>query len=477
MTLYQIKLRFLRHKKHIKKYSQMTFWFLTGATLALFFFLSFSFLFFQKMYENKIYPGVMVNNVNFGGKDKSEVQKYFDKKNDNFSNTKFSLTSDFGTATVSAQELDFGYNSKLLADQAYLIGRGGDIFSNISLILQGYISGINLSPSYSFCESKLESKIKPLSDSINKNPVNALFTFSGGRVTAFQPSENGQAIDNVSLNKIILDKAQAVAETGGSQTINITVPIKTIEPQITTDKVNNMGIRELIGEGTSLFQHSIPSRVYNISLGTSKFNGILVAPDEIFSFDKVLGDVSSLTGYKQAYVIQNGKTVLGDGGGICQVSTTFFRALLNAGLPITERYAHAYRVGYYEQDMGPGFDATIYVPTVDLKFKNDTGHYILIQTAIDYNTMQLSFFLYGTKDGREVSISKPVVTNETPPPPDLYQDDPTLPKGEVKQVDFAAWGADVYFTRVVKKNGKVIISDKFVSDYRPWQAVYLRGTM
>src|SRR6185369_9618298 len=119
----------------------------------------------------------------------------------------------------------------------------------------------------------------------------------------------------------------------------------------------------------------------------------------------------------------------GDGGGVCQVSTTLFRAALNAGLPIVERHAHAYRVGYYEEDSPPGFDATVYVPSVDLKFKNDTDHYLLIQTVIDPQELRLTFNLYGTKDDRKVTVTTPVVTNFRPAPADLYQDDPTLPKG------------------------------------------------
>ena len=258
--------------------------------------------------------------------------------------------------------------------------------------------------------------------------------------------------------------------------INIQIPVRVLKPKIPTDKINDLGIKESIGKGTSLFQGSIQSRIYNITLASSRLNGLLVAPNEVFSFDKALGDISAFTGYKQAYIIENGRTVLGDGGGVCQVSTTFFRALLNAGLPIVERHAHAYRVGYYEQDSPPGFDATVFVPSVDLKFKNDTGNHILVQTLIDPNVLRLTFELYGTKDGREVTISKPVISNESPPPPDVYQDDPTLPKGQIKQVDFAAWGTKVYFTRQVTKNGEVIISDRFDSNFRPWQAIYLRGT-
>jgi vancomycin resistance protein YoaR len=249
-----------------------------------------------------------------------------------------------------------------------------------------------------------------------------------------------------------------------------------LKPKIATDQANNLGIKELIGTGTSLFQHSIQSRIYNITLAASRINGTLIAPNEIFSFDKALGDVSAFTGYQQAYIIQNGKTVLGDGGGVCQVSTTFFRALLQAGVPITERHAHAYRVGYYEQDGLVGLDATVYVPSVDLKFKNDTNNYILVQTQINSELQQLSIFLYGTSDGRSVALTQPIITNRVPPPPDLYQDDPTLPKGTIRQVDFKAEGARVSFTRTVTRDGKKIISENFISNYAPWQSIFLRGT-
>ncbi len=168
--------------------------------------------------------------------------------------------------------------------------------------------------------------------------------------------------------------------------------------------------------------------------------------------------------------------MLGDGGGVCQVSTTFFRAILNAGFPVVERNAHAYRVHYYEDDLGPGIDAAIYSPNIDLKFKNDSGHHILIQSSVNDAAEQVTFEFYGTSDGRVATISKPVILSQSPAPETLYQDDPTLPQGELRQVDFSAPGAKVYFTYSVMKEGKQIISDKFVSNYRPWQAIFLRGT-
>lgn len=463
-------------KKHIKKASGVFFWFSTGALISLFLISSFSYIVFQNLYKEKIYPGIKVNGVDFGRKTEAEVKNYFLQKNAQASDAAFIFNFEDEAATVSAKEIDFGYDENLLAYQAIGIGRSYDPITNISLIFQAYTVGIDLSPSYKFSEEKLYSRLNPIIEKVNEETVEAVFTFENGRVTEFKPSRDGREIDKSSLNQQILSTAKLILSNASQKIVIIPIPIKIIKPNLTTDKVNEMGIKELIGSGTSLFQHSIENRIYNVNLAASRLNGILVAPGETFSFAKAIGDVSAFTGYKQAYVIQNGKTILGDGGGVCQVSTTLFRAILNSGLPVVERTAHAYRVGYYEQDSLPGFDATVYVPSVDLKFRNDTGNHILIQTVVDLNELRLTFNLYGTKDGRISEVSTPVITSQTPAPEPRYEDDPTLPKGQVKQVDFAAAGAKVSFTRTVTKNEKIIISETFNSNYRPWQAVFLRGT-
>ena len=461
--------------RHIKHGIRISFWFSIGVFLSLFFITSSIFLIFQKINNNSIYPGIIVDGVNLGGMSKTQAENYFSKKNELIKTT-FTFTNDKNlVTTVSAQQIDFGYDQRLISSQAFSIGRSDNIFTNVYLISKAYVKGVYLPASYKYSQEKLTEILSDFIESNNIKPIDALFKFENGRVTTFKPSSDGQMVNLEELDKKIISYGSSVLYLH-PENVTIDIPIKILTPSITTESINDFGIKELIGIGTSHFAHSIPSRIYNINLATSKFEGVLVAPEEIFSFDKILGDVTSYTGYQQAYIIQNGKTILGDGGGVCQVSTTFFRAILNAGLPIVERHAHSYRVGYYEEDSPPGIDATVYYPSVDLKFKNTTGHYILIQTSIDPDNLQLTFYLYGTKDGRIVNMNPPVVSNQTPPPPDLYQDDSTLPKGQIKQIDFAAWGSNVYFTREVTQNGKTIISDKFVSDYQPWQAIYLRGT-
>lgn len=471
-----------------KKWMRSAFWFFLGAIIGLFFFASFVFIYYQHTYENIVYPGVYVAGHDFSGYSKGKVQEYFRKKNIQIEKTIFSFKAGSidvpkdasadapAVATASAGQLNYGYDEELLAQQAYSIGKSDNLISNISIIFQAYINGVNLPAAYHYSEDAVDLLLTPMQKQINTQPVNALFSFENGRVAAFQPSRNGQAIDTTKVKEQLDNKMSTVLSNKTKKLIAIIVPIKTIPPEITTDKVNNLGITELIASGTSLFEGSIPNRIYNIQLAASRLNGVLIPPEEVFSFAKAVGDVSSLTGYKQAYVIENGKTVLGDGGGVCQVSTTLFRAALHAGLPIVERNPHAYRVHYYEEDSPPGIDAAVYVPSVDLKFKNDTGHSILIQSYVDEENLRLTFDLYGTKDNREIVITTPVIKSQTPAPEPLNQDDPTLPKGVVKQVDFAAAGASVYFTRTVKKDGKIVEADRFDSNYRPWRAIFLHGT-
>jgi vancomycin resistance protein YoaR len=459
----------------LKRVGKSVFWFILGGVLGLFFFISFVYIYYQQTHTDKVYDGVIVNGVDFGGKTKDEVRSHFLDKNKKIEGSVFTLKSQQTTATISAQELEFGYDAELLATQAMSIGRSEDLLTNMSIILQAYLQNVQLPPAYKYSEQNMDAVFGKLKEKIDIKPVDPLFNFENNRVVSFRLGSDGRTVDEDTLAEVILAQSRSALLSEQPQEVTIAVPTRRVPSAVAEDKAKDMGIKEVVGEGTSRFIGSIENRIFNISLAATRLNGTIIKPGEVFSFNKAVGDISVFNGYKQAYVISGGKTVLGDGGGVCQVSTTLFRAALNAGLPIVERNPHAYRVSYYEAETGPGIDAAIYTPSLDLKFKNDTPNHLLIQTYVDLNTQRLTFALYGTKDDREVTVSKPVIASETPAPEPSYQDDPNLPKGEVKQVDFAASGANVYFTRTVTKNGETK-TDKFSSNYRPWQAVYLRGT-
>lgn len=325
-----------------------------------------------------------------------------------------------------------------------------------------------------FNRNKIADFAKDLAKTINSEPENAAFQFENDRVFVFKPSKDGITLAEDQFVSSFEKALAAIEATKEDQTMEI--PVVKKAAQVTTGDVNSLGIRELLGKGSSDFRGSDANRIHNLNLASLRLNGTLVPPGEEFSFNKTLGEISQATGYKQAYIIKDGRTILGDGGGVCQVSTTLFRAALNAGLPVTERQPHAYRVSYYEQDMGPGFDATVFSPSPDLKFRNNTPAYILIQTKVDLTGKKLIFDIYGTSDGRKVEISKVRVWDRVAPPPDLYQDDPSLPVGTVKQIERKSWGAKTAFDYKVTRGQEVLTEKTFFSSYRPWQAVYLRGT-
>jgi vancomycin resistance protein YoaR len=193
-----------------------------------------------------------------------------------------------------------------------------------------------------------------------------------------------------------------------------------------------------------------------------------------------LGDVSLDTGYSEALIIYGNRTIQGVGGGVCQVSTTLFRTVFYGGFPVVERNPHAYRVGYYEQTASgghnsdlAGLDATVFVPVVDFKFKNDTPNWLLMETYV--NGYRLTWKFYSTSDGRTVNWQTTGPQNITPAPDPLYEENSSLAKGDIKQVDYAAEGADVTYTRVVTRDGQTLINDTFTTHYLPWRAVYQYG--
>ena len=322
---------------------------------------------------------------------------------------------------------------------------------------------------------KIEEYVDGLSESLNKAPQDAKFEFSEGKVKEFAPSKDGVEV-NVKLT--VENLHNGIVKLLGTENKNENIEILVIRtpPEVTTEEVNKYGINERIGRGESYYAHSIPNRIYNVGLASERINSALVPPGEEVSFNKMVGEVSGATGYRPAYIISGGRTILGDGGGLCQVSTTMFRAAMDAGLPILERWGHAYRVSYYELNSKPGVDATVIAPSKDFRFKNDTPGHILIQTINDPKALHLVIEIYGTSDGRVATVTEPKVWGITPPLPTIYQDDPSMPAGTMKQVDWSAPGAKASFDYKVVRNGETLQEKTFSTTYRAWASVFMRGT-
>lgn len=433
----------------------------------------------DKAHQDRIYPQVYANANNFGGKTKDEVVAHYNNLNSKLSKLEVVIQYKDTIATLSGETIGLHYDANTIADQLYDIGRSKNWPTRL---LQKYTTLLHLSE-YTFTykpqylSEPIEAHLTELSETYSKEPKDALFELNNGRVSAFRIEEDGIGIDVKKNMKEVQTNLDTVSERNIPNSFSIVVEDSILKPNITLSEANNFGILEKIGEGVSDYSGSAPERVHNLTQAMTKIHGVLIPPGETFSYNKTVGDISLATGYKTGYVIKNGRTVLGDGGGVCQDSTTLFRAALNTGLPIVERKGHAYRVKYYENDRKPGFDATVYAPTVDFKFQNDTPAHILIQGAVDKTKRTLTFTFYGKKDGRRVELSDAKVYDHTPAPAPLYEETPTLPRGVTKQVDWAAPGAKSQFTyKVYSASGELMQDKVFYTAYRPWQAVFLVGT-
>ncbi len=303
-----------------------------------------------------------------------------------------------------------------------------------------------------------------IASEVEKKPVDARFVIENGRVKEFQKAKKGLRLDlekaYFSLNETIFDASEKICFLN----------LEEVEPEHTISDINDLGIKELIARGESNFAGSPLNRIHNIKVGAKAIQGILIAPDEEFSLIKAIGEVSEKTGFLPELVIKGDRTIPEFGGGLCQLGTTAFRLALNGGFPITERVPHSYRVIYYEP---AGMDATIYQPHPDLRFINDTGNFLLLQTKIEGT--KLIFELYGTSDGRKVIVSDPILEDITPPGPPEYIFTDELPPGEKKKVESAHSGAKAKFTRKVIFPNGVEREEVWYSYYKPWHEVWLVG--
>lgn len=286
---------------------------------------------------------------------------------------------------------------------------------------------------YKYSPAQIYAWTGTLAASINSKAVDPVMKMEDGRVKEFTAPQTGRALDRYHTTLRIIESLQE-----GKTTINLDVA--QTSPNKELSELNNLGIKELVGRGESAFSGSPANRRWNIKVGVSKMTGIIVKPGEEFSFNKYLGPVEASTGFKPELVIKQTGTVPEFGGGLCQVSSTAFRAAMHAGLPILARRNHSYAVQYYAPQ---GTDATIYPGVQDMKFKNDTGNSILIWPYFKDDN-HLIFDFYGTFDNRKVELGTPVQFDRKP-------------DGSMK----AYWTRTVTYANGEKKD------DRFNSTYQP----------
>jgi vancomycin resistance protein YoaR len=291
-----------------------------------------------------------------------------------------------------------------------------------------------------------------LAKQVDRGPADATWSIHGSTVSVV-PAKPGLALDVPHAATALL----GAASRPGNRTVSL--PLATAQPGRSTSEAQAMGITGTVGSYETLYGGD-PNRIHNVRLVAHLVDDKLIAPGATFSFNGTTGERSAEKGFLEAPVIVNGELQTGLGGGVCQVSTTVFNAAYEAGLPISARTNHALYISHYPLAR----DATVNYPDIDLKFVNDTGHWLLLRTWV--GSSSLTAVLYGTPVHRRVeSVAQPLHVVAQPPVEKTV--DATLKPGEVEVDDP---GVPAQTTSVERKvyapNGNLLSDQTFYSSYR-----------
>ena len=290
------------------------------------------------------------------------------------------------------------------------------------------------------------------------------------KVSRFELPIQGRRLDREAL-------VQRMAEELSPQNRLVEAPVLYDRLTWNNPLAEQLGIVAKLAEGDSVFTGSAGYRIHNIDVGSKHIDGTLVLPGETLSFNEALGPIDYDRGFVDGLVILADATEFAIGGGICQVSTTLFRAAFWAGLPVLERHKHLYRVYYYELGGWPiGFDASIWQPQLDMRFVNDTPGALLITRRFDRRRQTLAFDIWGTPDGRRVEMSDARVAAWVEQPEDEWVINPALPAGTIDQTEHGARGAYASIERRVQSAADDARRAAFHSSFVAWPNRYMIAT-
>lgn len=417
-----------------------------------------------KAWSNLIYPGVKIEGENLAGKSKEQAKQIIDQKYGSVVvKKKLNISTTDRTYTLDYSKLNPKYNVPEAVNEAFSYGKELNLLKKYSLIKGSQSKQYKLK--FTYDSKPVNELIDSIEKEVNKDPVNASLSGSGGNFTVVA-DQKGKKLQKDVLQKEVLAKIDGSV---GSD-INIKAPIEAVTAKITADKLGNTKSR-ISGFSTDYGSISSSERANNIILATRSINGKILMPGDSFSFNDVVGERTAEKGYQAAPVIIGNQVDSGLGGGICQVSTTLYNAILRANIKSEERAHHTLPSHYVPL----GMDATVDYGNLDYKFKNTLDYPIYIEA--DSSGGVVAFNIYSNQ--ALVSTVTEVHSNvyQTIQPNVKYVDDSTLAVGQTEQVQAPSTGYKVKVTKKTTKNGAVISEDLIADDfYKPVDAVIKRGT-
>ncbi len=313
----------------------------------------------------------------------------------------------------------------------------------------------------------IERRIDKIAEETQTKPVYPRVKWDLGVLTITKPGVPGWRLNKQEARDLI-------TTTIDNGVRNVTLVPRYVPIPVNETNLNTLGIVDLVSEGKSDFSGSAAYRVTNIQAGLNVLDGVLIPPGDEFSFNETIGAIDETQGFVEGYAIVQQRTQLEFGGGICQDSTTVFRAAFWAGLPITERWGHSFYISWYDKYGPTGMDSTIFTGGPDLKFLNDTGKWLLIQTSSNPKTGIASVKFYGTPTGRKVEMIQNIYNRVSAPVDPVFVTDEEQPAGAVKQSDRARDGITIDIARtIIDPNGTVRAPEIYRTRFKPWPNIYV----
>lgn len=409
--------------------------------------------------EKTFYMGVKIENIALSGIDRSRAkEKIQNIINENFAGKKLSLKYHEREWSIGLNEISYGFLIDSAIENAYRIGREGNFINRLRTVYNVRGRNVNISLASQFDRKKLRSILESIKTEIDQEEVNASVIYKNGKVI-FNKEIIGKNID-VDKNMDLLENI--LLEKNFS---SIELIVDNIYPRVRYNDISV--IEKVISTFSTSFNSQKADRSFNIKLACDKINNTVLLPGDSFSMDKMLGPRSVSNGYKNAPVIIKGKFLEGVGGGVCQVTTTLYVAVLKSKLEVIERRPHSMPLGYVE----PGQDATISEGYIDFKFKNNKEYPVLISAQVSDSTITIRIVGIKEKVSQTVSL-KSVIVKELPPEKEMVIHDNEVPVGEVVVEKTALTGRRVVVYRETYENNKLIEREKISEDtYQPIRGV------
>lgn len=402
--------------------------------------------------HDTFYQGVFVEGVDMGaytfeeGIDKINKLKTIENENKKtiiYIDGEENIEFNYGLEAIG-----YSYNFQETMQAAFNYGKTGNLISRYLQVEKLKTQPVSFKLTPVFLEDKAKIILENMAKEIYTEKKDAIFDFNKGLI---------KIEDHQVGKEVLVEKTLESMRVGFPDIEKVELEIKYDVPEKTSERFKK--INGVIGEFGTNFMTSEEGRVYNIELSTNAFEGLILMPGEIVSYNDITGPKQAKYGYKEAPVILNGELTPGMGGGVCQTSTTLYNALLLADLEIIERHPHSIPASYVRK----GTDGAVASPSLDLKFKNNFDYPIYIDTKIENKNVY--FYIYGDLESRDYSIRIDTKLLDTIPYTVVEKLDKTLAPGtrELEQEGRTGYKVNTYKTKL--KNGQVISSDKITYDY------------